>query len=203
MDKLTYRTGLYDVLAELAKEPDAGLARELPAMTAYLIDSFAALDYPLPPGALEDWLQVKSLERLQADYTRSFVFPPETRVVPVESVYRQWTFDPTVQLPFAREKGYLMSDAALHMQALYEGYGLTIPASMKATPDHLCLELEFASLLLTNGTADRYPIFLREHLDWVDELCREAEEKAIPSFYRQLLNVTARFLGCEREKYGG
>lgn len=204
MDILAYRTGVYGVLAELAKEPDASLVCQLPAMAEYLAEAFAALGYPPPDGGWQDWpRQASSLEKLQAAYRRSFIYPPDSRVVPVESVYRQWTFDPSAKLPFAREKGYLMSDAALHMQALYEGYGLTIPATMKATPDHLCLELEFACFLLENETAERYATFLREHLDWLDELCREAARQEADRFYRQVLAAISRFVGCERERYGG
>jgi TorA maturation chaperone TorD len=203
MDLLAYRTGVYGVLAELSKEPDENLACELPAMAEYLTEAFAALEYPLPDIDWQDWQPAAAgLEKLQADYRRSFLYPPESRVVPVESVYRQWTFDPTAKLPFAREKGYLMSDAALHMKALYEGFGLTIPAEMKATPDHLCLELEFAGFLLENETAERYATFLREHLDWIGELSREAVKQEIASFYRQALAVTDRFVDCELDRYG-
>lgn len=203
MDILAYRTGVYGVLAELIKEPDERVAQELPAMAEYLTEAFAALKYRLPPDGWQDWLKLAdSLEKLREAYRRSFLFPPDSRVLPVESVYRQWTFDPTAKLPFAHEKGYLMSDAALHMKALYEGYGLTTPVEMKATPDHLCLELEFASFLLENDTAERYATFLREHLDWLDELCQEATKQDIATFYRQVLAVTACFVACELERYG-
>jgi TorA maturation chaperone TorD len=204
MDKHAARTGVYAVLAELTKEPDADLVSQLPAMTAYLTAAFAALDYPLPPGDYAAWpLMEGTRGDLRAAYIRSFTYPPDTRVLPVESVYRQWTFDPTAKVSFAREKGYLMSDAALHMKALYVGYGLSLPAAMTATPDHLSLELEFACFLLEHETAGRYATFLQEHLDWVGDLWREAEAKEIPLFYRQVLKVTARFLDSEREIFGG
>jgi TorA maturation chaperone TorD len=95
-----------------------------------------------------------------------------------------------------------MGDAALHMKALYEGYGLEFPPEFAATPDHLGLELEFACFLLEKATPEQQAVFWREHLDWVDELSREADDKGIPLFYRQVLQVAAAFLRADRESYG-
>ncbi len=202
MDRLAYRKGVLTMLAELLQAPASGLAEELPAMVKSLHEAFTALDYAVPLPAYHDWAALAGGdEALARAYNRSFVYPPESRVVPVESVYRQWTCDPGAQVPFAREKGYLMGDAALHMKALYEGYGLEVPPELAATPDHLGLELEFACFLLENAAPDRQAIFWREHLDWVDDLSREADEREIPLFYRQVLRVTAAFLRADRESY--
>ncbi len=203
MEKVTYRQGVLAILAELLQTPDEGLGGELPGMVAYLREAFAALGYPVPLLAYQDWPRLGGdAAALAGDYNRSFVYPPESRVVPVESVYRQWTQDASAQVPFAKEKGYLMGDAALHMKALYEGYGLEIPAEFAATPDHLGLELEFAAFLLEHETPERQAIFWREHLDWADELSQDADKAGIPLFYRQVLAVTAAFLRAEREQYG-
>ncbi len=202
MDKLAYRKGILAILADLMQAPTDELVGELPATVKYLHEAFSALDYPVPMLAYNDWPRLAGdCETLARAYNQSFVFPPETRVVPVESVYRQWTGDSSAQVPFAKEKGYLMSDAALHMKALYERYGLEMPPDFGATPDHLGLELEFAGFLLENETAERQAIFWREHLDWVDELTADAEEKGIPQFYRQVLRVIAAFLRADRESY--
>lgn len=203
MDKLAYRKGVLAILAELLQEPTDNLVGELPAMVRYLHEAFSALDYPVPLLAYNDWPKLAGdREALTRAYNQSFVFPPESRVVPVESVYRQWTGDSSAQVPFAKEKGYLMSDAALHMKALYEGYGLELPPDFGATPDHLGLELEFACFLLEKESAERQAIFWQEHLDWVDELSEEAEKTGIPLFYRQVLKVIADFLRADRESYG-
>ncbi len=203
MEKIAYRQGVLAILAELLQAPDGDLPGELPGMAAYLGEAFAALAYPVLPPAYRDWPQLGGdAAALARDYNRSFVYPPESRVVPVESVYRQWTQDTGARVPFAKEKGYLMGDAALHMRALYESYGLEIPAEFAATPDHLGLELEFANFLLAHETPERQAIFWREHLDWVDELSRDADKAGIPLLYRQVLAVTAAFLRAEREYYG-
>ncbi|MDT8900006.1 molecular chaperone [Anaeroselena agilis] len=202
MEKTAYRKGVLAILAELLQEPTDDTVGELPAMVKYLHEAFAALEYPVPLLAYSDWPKLAGgREALALAYNQSFVFPPETRVVPVESIYRQWTSDSSAQVPFAKEKGYLMSDAALHMKALYESYGLELPPAFSATPDHLGLELEFAVFLLENEAAERQAVFWREHLDWVDELADEAEKNGIPAFYRQVLKVIAAFLRADRENY--
>jgi TorA maturation chaperone TorD len=202
MDKLAYRKGVLAILADLLQGPTDELVGELPETVKYLHEAFSALDYPVPLLAYNDWPKLAGdREVLVRAYNQSFIFPPESRVVPVESVYRQWTADSSAQVPFAKEKGYLMSDAALHMKALYERYGLELPPDFGATPDHLGLELEFAGFLLEKETAERQAIFWREHLDWVDELSDDAEKTGIPLFYRQVLKVIAAFLRAERENY--
>ncbi|MDR7867553.1 MAG: molecular chaperone TorD family protein [Sporomusaceae bacterium] len=202
MDKLAYRKGVLAILADLTQAPTDELVGELPETVKYLHEAFSALDYPVPLLAYNDWPRLAGdRDSLARAYNQSFIFPPERRVVPVESVYRQWTADSSAQVPFAKEKGYLMSDAALHMKALYEKYGLELPPDFGATPDHLGLELEFAAFLLANETAERQAIFWREHLDWVDELSAEAEKTGIPLFYRQVLRVIAVFLRADRKSY--
>ena len=202
MDKLAYRKGVLAILADLMQAPTDELVDRLQVTVKYLHEAFSALDYPVPLLAYNDWPKVVGdRETLARAYNQSFIFPPESRVVPVESIYRQWTGDSSAQVPFAKEKGYLMSDAALHMKALYESYGLELPPGFGATPDHLGLELEFACFLLENETAKRQAIFWREHLDWVDELSEDAEKTGIPLFYRQVLRVIAVFLRADRESY--
>jgi TorA maturation chaperone TorD len=202
MDKLAYRKGVLAILADLLQEPDKETVAGLPATVKFLYEAFSALGYPVPLPAYSDWPALAAdLDTLMRAFNRSFVFPPESRVVPVESIYRQWTTDSSAQVPFAKEKGYLMGDAALHMKALYEGYGLELPAAFAATPDHLGLELEFACFLLEKETVGRQATFWREHLDWVGELADDAEKNGIPLFYRQVLGVAATFLRADLQSY--
>jgi TorA maturation chaperone TorD len=202
VDKLAYRKGVLAILADLLQEPDDETVAGLPEKVKFLYEAFSVLGYPVPLPDYSDWPALAvDRDTLARAFSRSFVFPPESRVVPVESVYRQWTTDSSAQVPFAKEKGYLMSDAALHMKALYESYGLEMPPDFSATPDHLGLELEFAGFLLENETAERQAIFWREHLDWVGELAADAEKTGIPLFYRQVLRVTAAFLRADIQSY--
>lgn len=179
------RATVYAAFSDCLKDPSPAWRDEIPAALAVIPDEFGL------SGAFA------SVPDLPVAYTRSFIFPMEHRVVPVESVYRVWTKDSTANVSFAHSKGYLMGDSALHMRHLYELYALTLPVEYESFPDHLCLELEFASLLLQRGESDKYAMFLREHLDWVPELAQEAVEKEIPLFYRLVLQALDSFLTAE------
>lgn len=147
--------------------------------------------WPEPPADLADW---------QRWYHRSFTLPPKERLVPVESIYRQWTHDETCGLPIAKEKGHLMSDAALHMLKLYAEYGIELPDDLEQQPDHLLLELEFMGMLVEEAEAELQHVFLREHLDWVGELQREAQARKIPQYYQQVLELIGIWLDAERDR---
>ena len=136
-----------------------------------------------------------------AAYRQSFLFPVHSRVLPVESVYRRWTSDASAEVPFAAEKGLLLSDHALHMKDLYETFGITIPEEYESMPDHLCLELEFAALLLEHDAETKYGVFIAEHLNWLADLVAEAEQKELPDYYLQLIKLTAQFLALELRRH--
>lgn len=198
MTELEFRRELYSLFAEAIKEPTVELVAEMPDYVKFMGEAFSFLRYDISLLDYQNWPQlVGTTESLREDYYRSFVYPPDKRVVPVESIYRQWTQDSTAQVAFANEKGYLMSDAALHMQALYSEYGLELPSEFQSMPDHLCLELEFAAFLLDHETPERFVIYLKDHLTWIHELEQEAVDKEVPLFYRQLIKVIAHFVQCE------
>ncbi|GAW28360.1 molecular chaperone TorD family protein [Carboxydocella sp. ULO1] len=134
----------------------------------------------------EDW-------NYRDDYLEAFVHP-KTRIIPVESLFRPWSEGEKTELPFARQKGYLLSDRALHMRELLNQYGLEIPPEMQETPDHLIIELEFLGFLLANGKGEEAKAFVGEHLDWVPELV-EAARRRLPvdnRYLRVLQEVEAK-----------
>jgi TorA maturation chaperone TorD len=204
MDKLlVYRRDLYSALSELLKEPSAEMIDELPDLIAFLEEAFSALGCPVPATLFQGWPALSpDLAVLRKAYSQSFCYPPKDRVCLLESAYRPWTTDQSAGLPGAHDRGYLFSDAAVHMQTLYGIYGLTPPEDFHAAPDHLCLQLEFAAHLLALGQEDRLQTFLAEHLDWVQELAEDAAAVPINLFYAQILAVTALFLDCEQKRPG-
>ena len=192
------RREIYLLFSEAFKQPTAEYIAEQPDIVTFLRQAFAAIDYAPPSILYENWPElVPDLPTAAAAYRRSFLFPVLTRIVPVESVYRRWTADTSAEVPFAAEKGLLMSDHALHMKSLYDSFGITLPPEYQAMPDHICLELEFAALLLEKKENEKHLLFIREHLDWLDELVEDAEKKAIPDYYRQVVKLTAQFLSLE------
>ncbi|UTW68982.1 molecular chaperone TorD family protein [Anaerobacillus sp. HL2] len=79
---------------------------------------------------------------------------------PIESLYKQWTTDPTAQVSIAKNKGYLMGDAALHMKYLYDQYQIEVPEGFSNMPDHLTLQLEFLAFLHESGSYDTVKQFI-------------------------------------------
>ena len=192
------RAEIYLILSAAFQKPTAEFIAEQGNMIEFLRQSFDKLDYDIPSQLYAAWPQLAGeLAALTDAYYQSFVFPVGTRVVPVESVYRQWTYDETIDAPFAKEKGLLMSDHALHMSALQAAYGLAVPMEYHSMPDHIVLELEFAAVLLERGAKKEFRIFLAEHLNWLDELAADSEKQNIPAYYRQLIKLTAEFVARE------
>ena len=202
MSQTPLRRDIYLLLSEAFKQPTEAFIAEQPAMVDFLALAFLEIGYDLPAALYEDWpALLPDLATASAAYRQSFVFPVHSRVLPVESVYRRWTSDASAEVPFAAEKGLLLSDHALHMKDLYEAFGISLPTEYESMPDHLCLELEFAALLLEHHQEEKYALFLAEHLDWLDDLVAEAEQKELPDYYRQLIRLTAQFLAQELRRH--
>ncbi|MDR3563724.1 MAG: molecular chaperone TorD family protein [Negativicutes bacterium] len=196
-----YRQYLYIAFSELLKEPTAQTTEDLPALVAFLGEAATALGYTLTAPGADDLLALAGdFDALRGAYYLTFCYPPQTRLVPVESVYRPWTKDPTATLPGAHDLGYLQGDAAAHMLALYQSYGLTPPEAYQAMPDHLCLQLEFAAHLLELEQEDRLATFLADHLGWVSDLAAQAAASPAAPFYRRVLDLTAAFLAAEKQQ---
>ena len=202
MSQTPLRRNIYLLLSEAFKQPTEAFIAEQPAMVDFLAQAFLEIGYDLPAALYEDWpALLPDLATASAAYRQSFVFPVHSRVLPVESVYRRWTSDASAEVPFAAEKGLLLSDHALHMKDLYEAFGISLPTEYESMPDHLCLELEFAALLLEHHQEEKYALFLAEHLDWLDDLVAEAKQKELPDYYRQLIRLTAQFLAQELRRH--
>lgn len=193
------RIEMYQLLVELLAEPSQDFADMYAEATACYMDvcqhyhvlASKEIGWPEKPASLAEWQQL---------HYRSFVMPPKDRLVAVESIYRQWTYDKSCGLTIAREKGHLMSDSAMHMLKLYQEYGIELPAVMSQQPDHLLLELEFMGILVEQGDLSRQRLFLQEHLNWVEELYDDARCKQIPPYYQQVIGLVCAWLKAESSK---
>lgn len=202
MTQNSLRREVYLLLSEAFKQPTEQFIAEQPTMVDFLTRSFQQLGHDLPGDLYENWpALLPDLPSATAAYRQSFLFPVHSRVLPVESVYRRWTSDASAEVPFAAEKGLLLSDHALHMKDLYQTFGITIPEEYESMPDHLCLELEFAALLLEHDAETKYGVFIAEHLNWLADLVAEAEQKELPDYYLQLIKLTAQFLALELRRH--
>lgn len=204
MNSQEYRVNICHILSEALKEPRNEFGDEQQDIVDFFQKAFEVLQYPIASESYASWPKLsRDINILKNDYRLSFLYPVVNRVLPIESIYRQWTLDDTAEVPFAKEKGHLMSDFALHMQALYNQYQLSIPKEYSSMPDHLCLELEFYAFLLENENPERQKVFINEHLNWVDELYQDGVKQDIPLFYRQVIGVIAEFLKYEKQSLTG
>ena len=164
---------------------------------------------PLSPSRTSFQHTLPTLDALKLFYLRCFIGIGKQSALPVESIYKKWTEDPTARLPIAGSTGYLMGDPALHAQYLLNHYQLQVPPDYRMMPDHLLLLLELLSFLLENRPVAEADLFLRQHFDWLDAFA-EALEAIDPEnpedvlakrFYQLALCNLKQSVQCQLAKY--
>lgn len=143
---------------------------------------------------IKDLFEIKfgdSSEEIRADF--SYLFSPEGRIPPYESLYNYPLSD----------RPRLWGPAAEEVQAFYEGVGITLEEDLELNPDHLSLELLFMSHLIENRFIDQQKIFLEQHLlTWVPDYCDEIKRIARTSFYIRVAELLTEFILDEGEEFG-
>jgi len=109
-----------------------------------------------------------------------------------ESVYKAWTSDRSHPLNGA--KGFAWGDPAQHMQDVLGELGLALNPAESRAPDNLAVLLEFLAFLLKNRSQKEARSFCRDHLDWLDDLRREAEEKGVGGVLILLVRTAERLV---------
>lgn len=84
---------------------------------------------------------------------------------PAASPYKEWYGD---------RSGLMGGPPATAMQRRYEALGATVPDAYP--PDHVALQLEYASLLAEAGEWDELAAFVEAELDWVEAFAELVEE---------------------------
>ena len=141
----------------------------------------------------------EGLESLLVDYTRLFLGPVQMIARPYGSAWLQ-------------EDGRLMQDSTMAVMDLYGQGGFEMDETFRELPDHIAAELEFLYLLIfqenqaclrgdpgalseTIGLRQR---FLDRHLGrWVGPFTAAVTAGALSGFYRQLAELTDRFVRME------
>lgn len=138
---------------------------------------------------------------LSEEYRRLFFGPMPPYIVPVESVYKRWTNDPECGLPMASERGYLMGDPAIDMTRRYLAHGIALPEKYSSMPDHIALELEYASFLCSNDSAEGQREFVFSHLDWVADFADDVKSLAAAGgFYCSAAEITLKTISVISSK---
>ena len=154
---------------------------------------------------LGEQFSAEGQENLLLDYTRLFLGPDQALARPYGSIW------------LSGEKT-LMGDTSMAVQQLYEEGGFEIAEDFRELPDHIAAELEFLYLLIyrqnqaqRNGdpealtaTAGLRKRFLDEHLGrWVGPFTAAVRSGTQSAFYRELAELTGRFVRMETTATGG
>ncbi|NYE57693.1 TorD/DmsD family molecular chaperone [Carboxydothermus ferrireducens] len=179
------RVEIYRLLAYALSEPDLELYRWLKSDGA---KAFGKLGVNLG--------ELPGFPELSRQYQEYFgLYAP--RVSLIESVYRKWSSDPEVDPVMANSRGFLMSDHALHVAALYEKAGLIVPEDFSGMPDHLVLELEFMAMLVENNHPGQRD-FLVDHLSFIERVVEKSREENIRGIYREIVEFLGKFYQEEK-----
>ncbi len=129
-------------------------------------------------------------ERLRVDFAQLFIGPYELQAPPYGSVY----------LDGERR---LMGDSTLEVMKLYEAAGLVLDQEVKEPPDHIAVELEFLSYLISQEAealeksetekamtfGNLKTLFLTKFLrPWVPPFCEHIKKATDNPFYQLLSN---------------
>ena len=138
-------------------------------------------------------------ENLQLDYTRLFLGPNEIIAQPYGSLW------------ISGEK-ILMQDSTMAVLQLYREGGFELDEDFRELPDHIAAELEFLYLLIyrenqakRTGGSDALTSamglrrrFLGDHLGrWIGPFTAAVRAGAKSNFYRELAELTSRFVSME------
>ena len=141
-------------------------------------------------------------EALLLDYTRLFLGPNHIAAKPYGSIWLEG-------------QNSVMGDSTMAVQKLYEQGGFDMREDFREVPDHIAVELEFLYLLIyreNEAARDAEPEarqaiaslrkhFLDEHLGrWIAPFTSAVIAGAQSGYYRQLAELTAKFVGMETVK---
>lgn len=198
----TAREDLCRFLSACYYEPAAEFEEEKLFESMLLAATHLDADLAASAGKLGQAFASQDLQTLLVDYTRLFLGPIEAQAKPYASCW----------LPAIAPAEDNPPPAVLE---LYSEGGFEVGEDFPELPDHIAVELEFLYLLifkhsraLAAGDVAQVQIvevlksrFLREHLAaWVGPFAAAVRAGATTDFYRQLADITERYVGLELAK---
>jgi TorA maturation chaperone TorD len=140
------------------------------------------------------------LKDLKEEYHRVFSETGSEKISLSESFYKPWTQDPHCSLPFAKERGFLMGDSAVHLSTLFGQCAIEVLEPYKGMPDHIVIGLEFLSYLYQEAGDREIKRFIEDHLDWISSLKENCERVHPHPFYTSLITILDLFIKVERRR---
>jgi len=195
---------LCQILSSLFCPPDQGVIEQVTrsGLDGFFKDNARSWrgEIEILKGFLTESPPSMLLQELKDDYDRLFSDTGDGRISLVESFYKPWTQDPYCSLPFAKERGFLMGDSAVHLSTILRQCGIEVAGPFKGMPDHIVIELEFLSYLY-QGAGDReIKRFIEDHLDWIHFLREGFERAHAHPFYASLIEVLDLFIDSEKRR---
>jgi putative dimethyl sulfoxide reductase chaperone len=191
---------VFIVLADLYKQPTLDIwdeiqQEDLLKKLEKSINELYSIDFSIEevlPGNYEDFREL---------YMVSIGSTQKKAVLPIESLYKQWTIDETCTLPFARDKGYILGDSALHINYLLETLKFEIPNELQGMPDHLSILLELLAYFIEHAPEHSTAEFMDDHFDWLDDFESQLSEVRVLPFYQKLTRGLSQILKVQRSSY--
>lgn len=162
-------------------------------------------DFAIPARRLGAAFATGDPQELLVDYTRLFLGPVDTPAKPYGSIW-------------LHSDNALMQESTMAVQQLYAEGGFELDEGFRELPDHIAAELEFLYLLIYReteargkgdvvaraATGDLRRRFLAAHLGaWVRPFTAAVAASAQTAFYRELAELTARFVELEAQRSDG
>ena len=183
-----YKLPTKDIWDEI-KEQD--LLKKLEASVKELYNFAFSLEEVLP----ESYVEFRELYMTSIGSTQTHA------ALPIESLYKPWTQDETCTLPFARDKGYLLGDSALHINYLLEKLEIDIPMELQGMPDHLAILLELLAYFIEHAPESFTAEFIEDHFDWLEEFESQLLEETKHPFYLRLTRMLNETVKEHRRHY--
>jgi TorA maturation chaperone TorD len=200
------RADLCRFLAACYYEPGPEFAEE--KLFESMVDAAGRLDADFADRARRLGRQFSETgpDRLLRDYTRLFLGPIDILAKPYASVWLE------------PGSSGLMQESTMAVTALYEEAGFDIAGDFRELPDHIAAELEFLYLLIHRqnharqstdaaelaNVAGLHRRFLAQHLGrWISPFASAVKSGAQEPFYRELADLTERFVAEETAAAGG
>lgn len=193
------------ILSSLFCPPDQGMVEQLSQGHLHAFFKSYVQSWEGEIGILKGFLTQSPpqilLRDLKEEHHRLFSDTGKERISLMESFYKPWTQDPHCSLPFAKEKGFLMGDSAIHLSTIFQHCGLEVAGPFKGMPDHILIELEFLSYLYREAGDVEIKRFIKDHLDWIPFLKESVEKARAHPFYISLIEILDLFINQEKGRW--
>ncbi len=185
-DRTTLWSDALAVLANCLEHPDPALRATLEDDPDELVETLerVGVDIDDPPSVAE--------RDLTEDYESLFGAFRTPFAPPAASPYKEWYGD---------RNGLMGGPPASAMERRYDALDVEVPDAYP--PDHVALQLEYASLLAEAGEWDELGAFVETELDWIDALARMVTEATADApFYRWGVTQLVTVVETLREELG-